>query len=422
MQRIRFGVREASQGIWRKNPIVLPLTVVAALGSVAFFVYLLYIDLTVVQPQYVPFPPPVAEALRSAIYYTEVSLNPPKALNAYKEAMRLAEEFKMDPMSDEVLGIRIQVAYMLEKSGLIKPAIEVLERIRPEARAYIDKMAPVKPLQKLEDFEVLRGRPDPIPVDLPEIKEFSDEMVNVKFRVFRQRTSVLRKLVGIELKLAELYGSGHIRNQEKMEACLVSSMETCLKEMQHRQKIGLPIGGAAADYDQWLTLGEIAVILREPADMYYHQHKDDLALPLYLRALDLIRADEGDTPTCKQVVLLTCVAAAMSSMVMSPRPGTNPIMDRNQTMETAKQWALKALQLSDNIKSSVKDINCDEYCIGAALNLGEMEEFLGRLDEAEKYFKQAKKGAHDVDFQPVVAQADAGLARLATRRSGEKDS
>jgi hypothetical protein len=35
-----------------------------------------------VWPQYHKFPPPVADALRTAVYYTEIDLNPAKAMKA----------------------------------------------------------------------------------------------------------------------------------------------------------------------------------------------------------------------------------------------------------------------------------------------------------------------------------------------------
>ena len=70
---------------------------------------------------------------RTAVYFTEIDLNPPKALQAYKEAYcGIADQLGVHPFSDEVLGIKIQVAMMLEKAGLVKPAIDVLERTKSE--------------------------------------------------------------------------------------------------------------------------------------------------------------------------------------------------------------------------------------------------------------------------------------------------
>lgn len=419
-QRIRFTVREASRGIWRKNPIVFPLTVVAVVGSLAFLAYVTYTEVTFVQPKYSKFPPQVADSLRTAIYYTEVSLNPPKALNAYKDALRFAEELKMDPMSNEVLGIRIQVAAMLEKGGLIKPAIEVLERVKLEARVFVDKMAQIKPAKKVEDFELFHGRPDPIPVDLPEVTEVRDEVYSIKERMFRKRACVLRRLIFVHMRLAELYSVAHLRDDKKIETNMTSAVELCLKEMQHRQKLGFPVASSHVEEDEWLSLSEMAVVLKEPADLFWRQHKDELALPLYLRALDLVRAEEVDTPTCKQVVLLTCIAATMSSMVMNPRPGIQPIMERDQTMQTAKQWGLRAIELSEKIKAPLRDSDCDDNCATAVYCLGEMAEFMGKVDEARKYFDQSKRLAQPLGFTEIEQGAEAALERLA--KPAEKGS
>ena len=114
---MKLGFREASKGIWRKNPILLPIALISTAGMALLFAYIAYVEVTHVGPQYHKFPPPVAETLRTAVYYTEVDLNPPKALQAYKDALRIGMEMGMHPFSDEVLGIKLQVAMMLEKGG-----------------------------------------------------------------------------------------------------------------------------------------------------------------------------------------------------------------------------------------------------------------------------------------------------------------
>lgn len=72
------------------------------------------------------------------MYYTEVDLSPPKALQAYKEALRIGIEMGMHPFSDEVVGIKIQVAMMLERAGLAKAAVEVLERTKGEIMGFVE--------------------------------------------------------------------------------------------------------------------------------------------------------------------------------------------------------------------------------------------------------------------------------------------
>ena len=397
---MRFTIKEASRGIWRKNPVVFPLALISVIGSIAFFAYVSYKEVTFVQPKYAKFPPVVADTLRTAVYYTEIDLNPPKALEAYKEALRFAKELNMNPMSDEVLGIRIQVAYMLEMANLIEQSIAVLEKIKADARNYVDtfaKMASNPTIGTEEHKAKLRGVGDPIPVDLPEFNEYQDKLVESMKEHVSRRSIVMKKLVGIELKLAELY-SERIEDDKKAEACLTSGVELCLKEMQRRQKIGLPVAGGSDETDGWLSLTEIGVVLRELGDMYGMQNKNELALPLFLRALDLIRADEGDNPTCKQATLLSDVATSMTGLSQSQLEGKKPILDKGQqTADMAKQWSMKAIEVAGAVKPPVRDSECDESCAMAHLNLGEIARIQGKFDEARKYFKQTKTIAESIE-------------------------
>ena len=419
---MRFTIREASRGIWRKNPIVFPLALISVLGSIAFFVYVSYVEVTFVGPKYAKFPPLVNESLRTAVYYTEIDLNPPKALAAYKEALRYAKESNMNPMSDEVLGIRIQVAYMLEKAGLIEQSIAVLERIKSETRKYVDataKLADKGPIGTEEQKAKLRGEGDPIPIDLPEFNEYQDKLVDDMKALLDRRPSVLRKLVGIELKLADLYTDSR-NDDKKVEACLVSGVELCLKEMHRRQKFGLPVGGSP-ETDGWLGLTEIAVVLRELGSTYGLQQKPSLAVPLYLRALDLISVDEGDNITCKQVSLLTDISNMMTLLmhIYLSQGGKQPQLP--QTAENARLWSLKAIEVEGTVKPSVRDKECDASCALVHFNLGQLAQMQGKLDEAREYYKKSKRVGQSKDIPYMVETADESLARLEETPTG-KDS
>lgn len=415
---MRLGLREASRGIWRKNPIVLPLAILSVLGSVAFFIYVSYVEFTVVRPQYVKFPAPVADALRTAIYYTEVDLNPPKALAAYKEAMRLATECKMHPFSDEVLGIRIHVSFMLEKGGLIRQAIEVLERLKADCLGFVDAQGKRPPLLKQQGEDALelerRIPREPIPLDSPKYVDAAAKAREIRQYEERQRTIALKKVIGINLKLAELYSNPHVSEPKKAEACQVQGVELCLKEMQRRQRLGIPVGvdGASSENDGWLNLSEMAFALVELASTYQAQRKDELALPLLLRALDFMRAEEAGNPSCKQSVLLNNIANSMIVVAESPRPPQEPALPPDQAIEAARQWALKALEVAGSVKPPVRDGQCDDTCLTALFNLGVMAENQGKLGEARKYIERCKAMAQSLGSDEAMYASDEALERL----------
>ena len=422
-QRMRFGFREASKGIWRKNPILLPLAIVSTVGAGLLFAYTTYIELTQVAPQYHNFPPPVAQTLRTAIYYTEVDLNPPKALKAYKEALHIGLEMGMHPFSDEVIGIKLQVAMMLEKAGLVKPATDVLERTKAEALKWVDEGRKKK---ELESKEVPTGSQDQkkteegkVVIDDPEILETQERLKELEEYEARQRAKTLKKAVGIQMKLAELYASDYIQDEKKAEAAQVASVELALKELHRRQSLGIPIGGASQDYDSdaWLNLTEMATALAELATTYINQEKFELAMPLYLRALDLLRMDEGNSPTCKQVTLLNSVATAMAGHVQKPTRQTQSQQQqqqpvpREQTISAAKQWAQKSIDVAARIQPPVRDEDCDLSCVAATYNLGELSELQGDHKGAIKLYQETKSLASGLGFEEGVAMAESGMKR-----------
>lgn len=426
-QRLRLTYRDASKGIFRKNPILLPLALLSAVGGIAIFAYISYVELTRVGPQYHKFPPPVADSLRTAVYYTEIDLNPAKALTAYKEALRVALEAGMHPFSDEILGIKLQVAMMLEKSGLVKPAIEVLERTKKEALSWVEESwksgssttPESKPQEKklpakteaataLENAQAPEGSPEDEEKKLLAMQEFEA----------RQRDRALKKVVGMEMKLAELYSSDYIQDDDKAEAAQVAAVELCLKEMHRRQKAGLPVGGASSTEDgaddSWLNMTEMATALAELAGTYSAKDKPELAMPLYLRALEMIRVAEADSPSCKQVVLLNDVASAMAGQAQlgTPRGQQKQVVSREQTIEAARQWAQKSIDVAARIQPPVRDEECDLTCVVATYNLGELAELQGKPAVAKQRYTEAKGLARGLGYDEGVSMADTALKRL----------
>lgn len=421
-QKIRMKYREASKGVFRKNPILLPLAVFSIVGGIAVFAYVSYVEVTRVQPQYHKFPPPVADQLRTAVYYTEIDLNPPKALKAYKEALRIAVEMGMHPFSDEVLGIKLQVAMMLEKSGLVKPAVEVLERTKAEALKWIEEgrkaeSAPVDK-SKVEQVSVKANiAPENVQVHTEGLEDAEKQMKEMQEFESRQRDRALKKVVGMEMKLAELYASEYIQDEKKAEDAQVAAVELCLKEMHRRQSLGLPVGGGAAgenDSESWLNMTEIATALAELADTYTAKDRSELAMPLYLRALEMIRVAEGNSPSCKQVVLLNSVASAMVGQAQvpgKPRPQEKQ-PSQEETIDAARQWAQKAIDVAARIQPPVRNEECDLTCVAATYNLGEIAELQNKPDVAQQRYAEAKSLAQGLGYGEGISMADEALKRL----------
>ena len=161
------------------------------------------------------FPEPVAKQLRKALYYTNISLEPKNAVKYYREALRVADEIGMDPFSDEIIGVKIQVAALMEKVQQYKKAIDILEIVKADNMKWVDKFGNVKGNEG-------------------------------------KRTRILGKTVGVSVKLGDLYANEYVLEKDNAEEKLVWAVETVLKEQQRRAKEGVKEGEG-----EWLSAEEI---------------------------------------------------------------------------------------------------------------------------------------------------------------------
>lgn len=121
----------------------------------------------------------------------------------------------MDPFSAEVMGIKIQVAALLERIQQYQLAVDVLETVKSDNLKWV---------------EVIGGR--------------QGQEAN--------RTRILGKTVGVSIKLGELYANQYVMEREKAEESLVWAVETLLREQQRREKEGVKEGEG-----EWMSPEEI---------------------------------------------------------------------------------------------------------------------------------------------------------------------
>lgn len=222
----------------------------------------------------------MAVKLRRALFYTNVDLQPTNAVKYYRQALEVADEMGLDPFSDEIIGVKIQLAFLMEKIERHEKAIEVLEIVLADCLKWI---------------EALGG------------KEGNEA----------KRTRVLGKTVGISVKLGELYSSNQIDDLEAAEEKLMYSVTAVLKEKKRREKEGVKEGEGP-----WISDEEVGASLegktisllkglcvfpidsnKNPgpsalAELYQTRNLHYLAAPLLLQALSYLPPSH-----CHSVVL-----------------------------------------------------------------------------------------------------------------------
>ena len=121
----------------------------------------------------------------------------------------------MDPLGDEVIGVRVQVSLLLEKVGRCDLAAQVLEAARNNCLEWVrDKGG----------ADGAAGR----------------------------RNRVLQKAVSLSVKLGELYADPHVGDRESAEERLVWAVETVLWEKKRRENEGVKEGEG-----DWMTDEEV---------------------------------------------------------------------------------------------------------------------------------------------------------------------
>nr|POF01185.1 tpr repeat-containing protein p27g11.02 [Quercus suber] len=371
-----------SRQLFRQNPVTATLAALMILGGIGSLVYANILYQNYIIAAFHNYPEPVAKKLRRALYYTNTDLQPQEAIKYYKQALQLAEEMGMDPFSDEIMGVKIQVAALCERCMQIPKAIEVLEILKRDTLEWIAR--------------------------------FGGQDHNKQ-----KRTKVLGKCVAISVKLGELNAHPAVYDREQAESNLTWAVETTLKERSRRQAVG-----ATDESDgPWISDEESAATLEALAHNYEEKDQHYLSTPLFLQALNM----QGKKD-CHTVILMNNLASSLAQQ--SPRAAAaaqqkiasvtiqqssataTPTLSRESLIENAKTWAEKALAVAAHVSPPDRSEECDVGCAVATHNLGEFAEMLGDTARAKERYVEAISLARAIGFREGVENSSARLQKL----------
>ncbi|KAK6337544.1 hypothetical protein TWF730_002941 [Orbilia blumenaviensis] len=311
------------------------------------------------------YPEDVAKFIRRAIFY-ESKMDIKECMKNYQRAITAAEMLRMDPLSDEVTGLKIMYAGVAEKCHAYDKGVEWLERLR---------------------FEMLTL-----------MEERKEELGTLGW------LKAMKRVIGISVKIGDLQVlDNDDANAEKTYEWSVKEAIKVMSIQSHRREDeGIP----------W-TVVEIAAIFENLAAFYERTNKFDYATTLYLQAANLFHP-----PSCHSVILLNNVGACnMQRRLPSGEP-----MDRETQLESAKKWMEKALDIASNIKPPARTEECDQGCVVALHNIGEVEEQLGKMDEAMLKFQEAQSLAFAVGFTEAYQNAGFAQERIKAKQAGTYES
>ena len=315
------------------------------------------------------YPENVGLKIRRAFYFTEVDPDPAQAVRAHVQALHLAREEKMDPFSNEVIGMKIEFARCLEKFGRPDESLRIMDEVKTSCLGWLEE----------HDSDISQAG---------------------------RRTHILKWACKISTRLADLYSNPLMADEQKTEENLVWAVETSIRESQRRQKEGLK-----PDEGDWLTPDEQGSEYEELAHFYEGKDNYYFAAQLFLQALML--KPEKD---CHAVVLMNNLATAIAQQHPPVEPGAQA-PSKNQLRESGRTWIRQALALAETIEPPARTSECDQGCAVAIHNLGEFAEMDGNIKEAREKYEEAASIAHAIGLQEGVIAAQEGLKRLTTGAS-----
>ncbi|KAL8739748.1 MAG: hypothetical protein Q9190_007480, partial [Brigantiaea leucoxantha] len=232
---IPLSRRHASTNTFRHNlrrlhnayPFLVPLAFTCIVLSASGLIYVNYVYQSYIIGEFKAYPEPVAMKLRRAVYYTLYDLKPERALEYYSQALQLSRELGMDQFGDPILGVKIQIAKLLQDTRQTRGATELLEQVLEDCLEFVRRV----------DTGELPG------------KEDSDGGKSRR----ADRTRVLGKTVGIGVRLGELYAKDDMQEFENAEEKLVGAVTTVMREKQRREAEGV----TDADEGAWMSDDEL---------------------------------------------------------------------------------------------------------------------------------------------------------------------
>ena len=342
------GIRSA--GTWSnlpRGPRILATALIAAGAcGLSLGVYKYY----QIPPS--PYPEEVTKILRKALYYEGAGGNPKEAIQCYLQALEVATELGLDQTSDDMTGLKIKVGAVYESAGRLDSALRVYIGLLHELKAALQRTS-------VDDEKYIR---------------------------------LLRRSLGTSVKVGDL-ASQVAEYKDQAEQSYVWALESMLKENTRRN----------GDLS-WLGEDSIGGIYQSAANFYYTANRPDLALPLFLKALDTMK----NGTTCHTVTLLNNIASTLSSQSTAHPAQLN-----------ALKWAERAKGLKVVPKTAEEMAECElAYCM-AEFNLGMINERLFKFSESTSHFRAARVKAMKIgarEGQDVLKMSDEGIARVALRQ------
>ncbi|KAJ3169748.1 hypothetical protein HDU87_000541 [Geranomyces variabilis] len=153
----------------------------------------------------------------------------------------------------------------------------------------------------------------------------------------------------------------------------------------------------------WVSPTEIGAAMEALAGIYSRQKLPELALSVYIRALEILDTDASLSTSeraCRKAILQNNIAEAQVSLA---RSAADP------ALRAAYGWARKA---AASAKLSGGLATCAECSVCAECNMGTIARMLGEHSSAKKHFLSCRDMAAEAGYTGGIIEAREGLRAL----------
>ncbi|KAL0089094.1 hypothetical protein F4703DRAFT_1449186 [Phycomyces blakesleeanus] len=317
------------------------------------------------------YPPPIRQALRKALYFSQDDRDTKLALQYFRQALELGiESPEMERDGAPLTGIMIQLGVLLETLGRLPEARQTLTLALRHLVGFENDRESVK--DKRPDSDVFNGDLSSLP------------------------TQTQKKIVGIAQKLGDI--AAKCRLDDEAEKWYTWSVEHLLRISSRPKSEYNDTEEVIFDKDHmpaWLTKAELGGALEALGTFYATHGNYVFAIQLYLQALNM-----AGLKTCHTSVLMNNLAEAYAAM---------------GRFEEAKQWGQKGLDHAQN--PNTRKLNddgeeCDATCGTLLYNMGMLFEQTGDKAKASQFYKHAGLHGRKFKLDECVQESDRALRRI----------
>ncbi|RMZ82070.1 hypothetical protein DV737_g2220, partial [Chaetothyriales sp. CBS 132003] len=299
-------------------PILFPALLIGAAVSLSLLGLLAWDEYSRIAPAFSAYPAAVEQRLRLALHYTYISPDPDAASRYFREAIEVAESAGMDPLGKEYIGLRIRYAECLEKYGRVRASIDVLGHVTSD----------------LED-------------------------------------ALAARIIQNKVKLASLYDTEYMQDRASAKRLMSAAIQLLVSETADAATKGFSDANAAG-----LSLPEIAAMLSQMGDLYATSGEEANAVQTYMLALPTLRAACNGSRSCKEVQLLSNIAATMDQGLKKPNAKINGKPATPELVATARKailkWADQAIATVERVNAEDRDEICDLSLLSAQMTKADL--------------------------------------------------